>query len=181
MKNVYIDCGAYDGDTIEQFRNWSKLFYDNQEWTIHAFEPNPLQFEKLIKYRDKNTHLYSDAVWIEDGEMEFALEKSKTPLGSTLMKGKKKIWDKGKKINVKTINLSNFIKKFENDIVILKLDVEGAEFEILNKMIKDDTDLIPETIMCEFHPNKVMEYTTTDKLNLIKKLQDRGVRIIEWH
>lgn len=181
MKYIYIDGGAYDGDSIEQFRNWIKLDYGEQDWIIHAFEPNPVQYEKLKAYENDKTFIYPDALWNKDGEIEFAVDNSKTPLGSTLMKSKKAIWDNNDKIRVKAVDLSNFIKQFKDDVVMLKLDVEGAEFEILGKMIKDGTDLIPETIMCEFHPNKVLDYTTTDKLNLIKKLKDRGVRIIEWH
>lgn len=180
--NVFIDCGAYDGDSIEEFRNWRKVsFPDKQDWIIHAFEPNPKFDNNLKKKSDDNTFIHKQAVWIENTELEFAVDQSETPLGSTLMSGKKNIWDTMPKIKVEAIDFSNWIKRFEDDFVVVKMDIEGAEFKVLEKMIKDETDKIPYVMMVEFHPNKVREYTTTYKNGLIRKLQKRGVTIKEWH
>lgn len=65
--NVFIDCGAYNGDSLEEFKNWSKVaFPDKANWQFYAFEPNP----KFKDYWDKNTHenlTFSNmAVWVED-------------------------------------------------------------------------------------------------------------------
>lgn len=180
--NVFIDCGAYDGDSIEEFRNWRKVsFPDKQDWIIHAFEPNPKFDNNLKKKSDDNTFIHKQAVWIEDTELEFAVDQTDTPLGSTLMSGKTAIWDTMPKIKVEAIDFSNWIKRFEDDFVVVKMDIEGAEFKVLEKMIKDETDKIPYVMMVEFHPNKVREYTTTYKNGLIRKLQKRGVNIKEWH
>ena len=48
-------------------------------------------------------------------------------------------------------------------------------------MIDDGTLTIINTLYCEFHPNKVIEYTTTDKINLMKDIRDLGVNLVEWH
>jgi len=48
-------------------------------------------------------------------------------------------------------------------------------------MINDETIYIPKVLMVEFHPNKVTEYTTTNKNDLIKRIEDLGVDIKEWH
>lgn len=182
MSNIYIDIGAYNGDSIEQFRNWSKLsFPDKDNWEIYAFEPNPKFKKTLSKKQDDHTHYYDDAAWIENGVKEFAVDDSDTPLGSTLMPGKKNIWDTKSKIKVTAFDFSEWITQFKDDFVVVKMDCEGAEFPILEKMIKDETIHIPYVLMVEFHPNKVVEYTTTHKNDLIRKLQKLGVNIKEWH
>jgi len=172
--NVFIDCGAYNGDSVENFKNWSKVsFPDKKNWIIYAFEPNP----KFKDYWDNQPHaniIFSGkAVWIEDTELEFAVDQTDTPLGSTVMSTKRNIWNKSPKIKVRALDFSEWLKQFKDDFVVLKMDIEGAEFKVLNKMTADDTDKIPHVLMVEFHPNKVVEYTTTYKNGLIRKLQKR--------
>ncbi len=180
--NIFIDLGAYNGDSIEEFRNWSKVAFPGRtSWKIYAFEPNPKFAGVLRKKEDENTKTYNTAAWTKDTELEFAVDSTKTPLGSTVMSGKKAIWDTMSHIRVTAFDFSEYLKKFKDDFVVVKMDIEGAEFPILEKMIADGTDKIPHVMMVEFHPNKVQEYTTTHKNELIQKLLDRGVVIKEWH
>lgn len=180
--NIFVDLGCYDGDTVEQFRNWRKLaFPDKHLWHIYAFDPNPAFHETWQTKDDAQTHFYQKAAWTEDGEQDFALEDSNTPFGSTLMQGKRKVWDSGIFIKVETFDFSEWLKQFEDDFVVVKMDVEGAEFPILDKMIRDGTIQIPDKLLVEFHPNKVAEYTTDDKNRLVKLIQGLGVDILEWH
>jgi len=180
--NVFIDCGAYDGDSIEEFRNWRKVsFPDKEDWTIHAFEPNPKFDHNLKKKGGDKTFIHKQAVWIEDTNLEFAVDQTDTPLGSTLMSGKKNIWDSSPKIKVEAIDFSSWIKQFKDDFVVVKIDCEGAEFAILEKMIKDKTINIPHLLMVEFHPNKVREYTTTYTNELKQRIKELGVNLVDWH
>lgn len=173
---IFIDCGAYDGDSIEQFYNWYKLIDDPTEYNVFAFEPNPTVMAKAKERLTGKKVVFSDnAVWIENGTKEFSVYD----VGSTLMESKN-TWDKGVKIEVDTVDFSEWINNFKGDYVVVKLDVEGAEFPILEKMIKDKTIDIPDLMLVEFHPNKVSDYTTTDKNNLIKEVS-KHTRLIEWH
>lgn len=179
--NVFIDCGAYNGDSVEEFKNWSKVsFPDKKDWQIYAFEPNP----KFKNYWDNQPHkniVFSNkAVWIEDTELEFAVDQTDTPLGSSLMLSKKNI-SNSPRIIVQALNFSEWLKQFKNDFVVAKLDCEGAEYVILEKMIKDETIKIPNVLMVEFHPNKVPEYTTTYTNELKQIIKDMGVNLVDWH
>lgn len=180
--NVYIDIGAYNGDSVEEFRNWSKIaFPDKKDWKIYAFEPNPRFIEQWEKISDEKTVFIQKAAWIKKDVMDFAVDQTDTPLGSTLMKGKVKIWDSSPKIKVATFDLSAYLKRFTKDFVVLKIDAEGAEFPILEKMIKDNTDKICDWLLVEFHPNKVVEYTTTHMNELLAKLKSRNPNVRKWH
>lgn len=180
--NVFIDLGCYNGDSVEEFKNWRKLaFPDKSDWVIHAFDANKKFLKDWKRLKTTNTHFHHKAAWTEDGVIEFAVDQSDTPLGSTLMEGKKAIWDNSPKDKVPCFDFSKWIEQFKGDYVVVKMDIEGAEFPILRKMIEDETILIPDNLMVEFHPNKVTEYTTTDKNDLILEILKLGVNILEWH
>ena len=62
---------------------------------------------------------------------------------------------------------SKFIRDLKKDnYIILKLDVEGAEYEILNHLIDENTFSLIDEFHGEFHPGKI------DKPEL-KELEDK--------
>lgn len=179
--NIYIDLGCNDGKTVEEFRNWAKLaFPDRKDWVIYAFDPNPKFIKKWDNIADRNTHFELSAAWIDKGDVSFAVEETEESLGSTIMQGKKKVWDSSPKMIVPCFDFSDFIKVFKDDFVVVKMDIEGAEFPILEKLLKDNTHVIIDVLMVEFHPNKVVEYTTDDKNSLIERLS-KDIKVLEWH
>lgn len=183
-RHVFIDLGCYNGDTVEEFRNWRKVAFDRTwEWEIFAFDINPAFKEQWDNIADEHTHFSRLAAWISDEIIEVSIEQSETPLGSTAMSGKKAVWATGKKIEVGAINFSRYIWEYFSDdaFVVVKMDIEGAEFPILEKMLKEKTIQHIDLLLCEFHPNKVVEYTTTHKNELIKRIKDAGVDVLEWH
>lgn len=180
MAKVFIDVGTYDGDTIEQFFNWYKLIDYPLGYEVYGFEPNPEMFraaKKKVGHREK-VNLEQSAAWVEDGEIEFAVDD----IGSTVMQTKKN-WESSPKIKVKCFDFSQWLKDnfTTEDYIVLKMDCEGAEFPILKKMINDGTDKLVNKLLVEFHPNKVTDYTTTDKNDLIQRLTYRRVEVFEWH
>lgn len=182
MRKVFIDAGAHRGDSIEQFYNWFKLIDDPNEYMVFAFEPNPAfkePLESLRKTRGVNVHY--QAIWTKTTTLEFAIDPKDASLGSTVMKGKKSVWDNGQRIPVSAFDFSRFLGQFKDDHVVVKMDVEGAEFPVLEKMIKQGTIKIPKLLMVEFHPNKVVEYTSTYKEHLVKQIKALGVKLYEWH
>lgn len=179
--NIFIDGGANDGNTIEQLiiREPS---VDLSDTRIIAFEPNPKFIDTLRSksYKGIDIEVHEEALWIEDGEKEFAVDQAESSLGSTLMNSKFRIWDSSPKIKVKTIDFSEWIKQFRDDTVIVKFDIEGAEFPILKKMIEDKTVGIIDKLWIEFHPNKVRDYKDEDEAKLKKELKKHSVRVRFW-
>lgn len=180
MRKVFIDLGTYDGDSIEQFYNWYKLVDDPNKYDVYGFEPNPEMF-KLAQKKvggKKNVKLQRQAAWIADEVREFAVDD----IGSTLMDSKIN-WESSPKTKVKCFDFSKWLKSnfTDEDFIVLKMDIEGAEFPLLKKMIANSTDRLISQFLIEFHPNKVRDYTTTNKNDLIQRLAHRGGDIIEWH
>lgn len=180
--NVFVDLGCYDGDTVEEFRNWSKIaFPDKKDWKIYAFDPNPKFKDDWENKKDANTVFEQKAAWIENGTIEVAIDDANEPVGTTVMPGKKKIWDHNEKITVECFDFAKWIETFDKDFVVVKMDIEGAEFPVLERMIDLGTARIPSHLLVEFHPNKVEEYTTDDKNALIRRLENNGTNVLEWH
>lgn len=169
---VYIDCGAFIGDTVD----CEKLFGFKADKKI-AFEAN----KRLLKELKTQgfDEVYNKVVWVDDGDVTFYQDQSKFPMGSTMKSSK----TTGilQPVEAKAIDFSSWLSRYMGDTVIIKMDIEGAEFDVLRKMIDDGTINIPKKLFVEFHPNKVPEYTTTDKLDLVNEIKTLGVDIMEWH
>lgn len=154
MRNkIFIDCGAHCGESILE----AKRRFGN-DIKIYSFEANTNLAESLIEHfkNDSNTKIENKAVWIEDSFIEFYLSTSWSD-GSSIYKEKNSGGvSENILLKIPCIDLSSFINKFnQDDYIILKLDVEGAEYEILNKMINDGTIKRINELHGEFHPNKI--------------------------
>jgi FkbM family methyltransferase len=155
MKNkIFIDCGAHCGESIIHAK---KLFGNNT--IVYSFEANTNIFKDVQKHfkDDKTVNLYNKAVWIEETIMKFYVSTSWSD-GSSLYKEKTSGGiNENIYLNVESIDLSSFLKQnfTEKDHVVLKLDVEGAEYEILNKLIDDGTINLVKEFYGEFHAEKI--------------------------
>lgn len=184
MRHVFIDLGAYDGDTVQKFMTKSyRLPVPPEEFLVYAVEPNSDLFDALAKtVKDyPNIQVIKKAAWINDGKIEFAIDKTKdSPMGSTLMPGKKNIWDHFGHYSIECFDFPQWLKQFKDDFVIVKCDIEGAEFPIFSKMIIDGSVKLIDELWMEWHHGKVIEYSTEHKDKLQKAILDSGVQFEEW-
>ena len=192
MRYVFVDCGACKCEATRIFLNQG---FEN--WDYYLFEPSPKLskcYGSLLKDYPQINFFYSKkAVWIEDGNAEFYFSQ-RGHSGSTILKEKfsNKI-DHNNPIKVKTIDFSSWFKETmnKNDYIILKIDIEGAEYEVLNKMIDDGTLNYVNEVIIEFHGRKKMKCTQRhhelyDKIKKyllsrnIPMFQDNYRQIILW-
>jgi FkbM family methyltransferase len=165
MKNILIDCGAHLGQTIDCFKLSNA--YKNKKWEIYSFEAIT-DLSKIIFKKHPDINIINKAVWINDGTINFFQTKIKKNYiknenllhgqGSSLMVEKKSgDLDIENPINIECIDLSNWIKtNFSiNDNIWLKIDIEGAEYEVLKNLI--DTNIITyiKKLFIEFHYEKI--------------------------
>jgi FkbM family methyltransferase len=153
VDGFFIDCGAWNGYSVEIFR---KKYDRRCRYFIFSFEVNPF-FTENFPHFDKH-QLFKQAVWIYDGDVNFYIDSSKKRAGSTIIKEKTSgILDEKNPIKVKCIDLSKWIIANFNpdDKIILKLDIEGAEYQVLNKMIRDGSIDYIDQLFIEWHWNKI--------------------------
>jgi FkbM family methyltransferase len=115
---VIIDCGANVGVSVIYF----KQLYPNS--TIIAFEPDQKVFNCLQKNlaanHIQNVELVQKAVWIDNNGVNFGSEGADG--GSVFHSANKNL--------VPSIRLKDVLKRYDK-IDLLKIDIEGAEVEVL--------------------------------------------------
>jgi len=149
-----IDCGGWEGDSVISLR---EKFDPDGKYICHTFEANPLMNHHYTKF--KNHILYNKAVWIYDGEIDFHLQQEqgrKHNMGSSIFGRTMKSNVKEESIKVPCVDFSKWILNTfnKNDYLILKLDIEGAEYKVLNKMIIDGSIEYINDLYIEFHHKK---------------------------
>lgn len=141
---IIFDLGANIGLTSSYYRE----VFKNAK--IHSFEANPLAY-KILEYNNKENNLqlktYNVALGSNDSERDFYFTLD-DHVGASFFSSRSN--DQGNKITVKQERLSNFIHE---EIDILKIDVEGAEMEIIKEL--NDTDKLKyiKNVIVEFHCN----------------------------
>jgi len=156
MRKIFIDCGANNGCSVRKFRRTKP---DAYEYEIHCFEANPVfskHFENLgVSYHEK-------AVWVENEELTFYQIENrahgKESGASTLNQAKAHSHTNVKlhPMKVQAIDFSKWILDnfTEDDYIILKMDIEGSEYEVLPKMISDGSLGYVNVLLMEFHWEK---------------------------
>jgi FkbM family methyltransferase len=119
---LILDCGANIG--LGEIY-WKRLYPAAR---IIAFEPDPVVFETLSwncsQRQLRNVELVSKAVWNGPGEVSFLSEGADAghvALGN--------LRDVRQTIQVPSVRLRDYLSE---PIELLKLDIEGAEFEVLS-------------------------------------------------
>lgn len=168
MKKIFLDCGGNIGQSINRFKNTSLY---SSDFIIYSFEPVP---SLNNKYKKMENIIFSDkAVWIKDSEIDFYVGKVRGGIGSTLIKEKFSCRpDFEHPIKVKCFDFSKWvINNFtKEDYIILKMDIEGAEYDVLEKMIDDGSINYINKAFIEFHFRK-MKIKEDRHFSLINRLK----------
>lgn len=138
---VFVDCGAFDGDTALKFvRNMQslKLTYEK----IIAIEPDYKNFEKLKQTGIDRLECVNKGVWRRKDKLSFSANGNMSS-GISVAAG-----DSVPDI-ISVDSIDNIVGN--NSITYLKMDVEGAEYQALlgaNNTIKRCN---PKLAVCLYH------------------------------
>ena len=150
---IFIDAGANDSCSARIFR---KLYDNDNEYHIYSFEVDPLFLDNFNDI--PNLTFVNKALWIKDGYALFYRSHTRRHCGGTLLKSKSTgNLDKKNPIKVETIDFSKWIMNNFNkdDEIILKMDIEGAEYTVLGKMFNDGSFEYIDKLWIEWHCEKV--------------------------
>ena len=188
-KCVFFDLGANRGDTIEKFFNGKLIDIKNfksDKWIIHAFEPNPNFKTKLNEVKNKissekaDIHLYLEtAAWTKDGKMDLYFDSSTNSEGTSLFKNHPAV-KKNNSFSVKTVDIAKLIDSYEEkDFVLVKIDIEGAEYDMLLHLIKMNIFPKIDVVIIEFHKYMSKFKNPEDVFTSLFKLY--GTKFINWY
>jgi len=176
-RRVFIDAGANQGQSIEAFL---KEFPEAEKYDIHAFEPGIPFLELVNNYGDlPGIKLYRKAVWITDGPRPFFQDYDSVMGGSTLLL--EKGLPRSNLTVAHCIHFSEWLKgnMSPQDEIILKMDIEGAEYSVLQDLVVSGTVDLIDKIFCELHGAKCGK-SFQQTIDLIRLLGAVGHKLHIW-
>ena len=174
--DVFIDLGSNLGQEVEPM---AALGLE-----VHAFEPHPMLFSFLEKrhHDKKNVILHKAAASTTNGEANFYFKRD--PLepngGASLVREKN---SPAGSTPVKCLDIASYINSLQSRVRILKIDVEGSEYELLQKLIDEDVIDKIDYILFEDHSGGLYRPQWANKaINAIMCMKSRAstTKIILW-
>ncbi|MHB1328598.1 MAG: FkbM family methyltransferase [Gemmatimonadales bacterium] len=157
-----LDCGSNIGMSV--------LFFKHRfpGAKITAFEPHPVTFKTLrtnIETNGLDVALHQVAVAEREGTVDFfSNDDVSASLDMSILPGRT-----GSSIEVQARRLSDYI---DGEIDLLKLDVEGAEEQVLTELGESGALRRIKAIVCEYHHHRPVR---SDRLsNVLAVLEGNG-------
>ena len=169
----FIDCGANIGQSIE----WARKMFKDDDLLIDSFEPLPMNIVALNESFPPQSGLtiHEAAVSNRDGEATFFCQNRGARTGSSLIEGKTST-SRNDTCVVKTIDLAQWVKNNikDDEIAILKLDIEGAEYEVIPHLLQSGIHKIIDYWLVGLHGRKSPNYSPEVESNLLSSVKVLG-------
>jgi FkbM family methyltransferase len=184
VKRIYIDLGANCGNSYA-------LFKDRID-EAHLFEPQPAVFDEWLKPLAASTpgvHIYWAAISDSDGQVDLFVDGFYPSKICTFHQGyphgassviEKNAGPGSTKINVKSIDIALFLYKLlaeqgvSKPYLIVKIDIEGMETRILNRLRSEKLLCHVNELLVEWHG------TRPEKHNDMFREECPGLNYTEW-
>jgi FkbM family methyltransferase len=137
-EEVFIDCGAYDGDTVRDFLKLAKGSFRK----IVAFEPDPASFRRLSQFVStlpckESIELHEAATGAAKGVVRFTGDgTSAAYVGSG-------------QLSVNCVTLDDALRDLTPTFI--KMDIEGAEIDTIRGASRVIHDHGPVLAICSYH------------------------------
>lgn len=131
---IYVDLGAYTGDTVKEYLSFAKTYKK-----IYAVEPNGRNFRKLSECLNgfENAEAVNAAAWERDGELYFTKGGGRQA----------KVEQKG--VLTKAVSVDSLLKSGRADYI--KYDVEGEEKSALKGSQQTIKTYSPKLCIAVYH------------------------------
>ncbi|KAF7142273.1 hypothetical protein RHSIM_Rhsim05G0226400 [Rhododendron simsii] len=198
---VYVDVGARSyGSSIV---SWFKKQYPKQNKTfeIYAIEADKA-FHEEYRYK-KGVTLLPYAAWVRNETLFFEVNQDPGREKEEKEKGRgmgriKPVQSSGGNVGsdvnkIQGFDFANWLKSTvsEKDFVVMKMDVEGTEFDLIPRLFKTGAICLIDEIFLECHYNRWQkccpgersskyEKTYSHCLKLFTSLRSSGVLVHQW-
>jgi FkbM family methyltransferase len=192
----FIDCGGHHGEGLKSF---IEMYNIDETWKVFSFEPNKDSFDILkdFKYNRCNIEFINAGIWISNSKLTFNVETTSPSYGSkedgagstfvdlknwnVKHTGNMGVGDYISSYEVDVINFSDFLKSLKDvEFLLVKMDVEGSEYDILRNIINDDSISVINDLYVEFHDWAMSSESSLTTNNLITIISDKGINIKRW-
>lgn len=138
-EEVFVDAGAYDGETAISFAHWSADSYSK----IYCMEPDPVMYEvtkEIIKFKNiTRAEIINKGAWNTTGKISFTMDNTS---------GSSRITESGTSV-IETISIDELLDG--EKATYIKMDIEGAEYEALLGCKRTIEKYRPKLAICIYH------------------------------
>lgn len=143
-KESFVDCGAYDGDTVKKFADIVGKY--THIWAYELDRKNFLDMEKNLEEYEKVT-LCNAGVWDENGEIEYSSGNGTVdPLSGFSIKKAEVLRNV---LKAKVVKLDDSLSN--ERVSFIKMDIEGAEVNALRGAENIIRKERPKLAVCIYH------------------------------
>lgn len=190
---LFVDGGANLGQGFE----WFSSFYYGPKVTFHLFEPNPNCHEvlhELTSNYGNNAKLFGAGISTSDGVVKFFglsdNEGGKLSQGGSILHNHNSAWYTASEDDAITVRVIDFEKYLHEqsgmfDEIVVKMDIEGAEVALLEKLIETGSAIKISVLYVEFHSQFQTEVqrveTRSREEKIVQGLKMLGVKVRIWH
>lgn len=143
--SVYVDIGAYNGDTIREY-----LSYSGGYTKIYAFEPDIKNYKKLCLYAQENnidtSSFHNIAAWDKEETLTFFSRSGRNSAKTTSHKFEKSI-------DIKADTADNYI---DTQVDFINIDAEGSDKNVIFGLTKTIEYSKPCISCAVYHRNEDM-------------------------
>ena len=140
MDECVVDCGAFVGDTLQEFVKCT----DNQFEHYYAFELDKENFVKLEENVEKTVAekvtCYPYGVWSEDKDISYGKMSSEDSYS---------IFNQSEVETARVVSLDKCLK--DRKVTLIKMDIEGAEMDALKGAKNIICTQNPKMAICVYH------------------------------
>ena len=192
-KVLFVDLGA----NLGQGFHWFKKYYRGANITFELFEPNPYcceQLQKLPEISSGDVKLINAAVSDFSGVAPFfgisSNKSERFSVGGTIIEGHSSAFVESSGndlIEVKVVDFCEYLRKKNNifEKIVVKMDIEGAEIQLLESLIETGMINAIDILYVEFHSRFQGAYAKKTKERedeIINKLSTiPQFKLRKWH
>ena len=196
MRKFLLDGGTHLGQGLKQIMRQHQV---DDTWHIHTWEANPYTW---AKYQEKNTtnhiHSYNQALSDHTGTITVNIETAETkyqkglaPIGQGTSILDLDRWQAGPHIGtfqeqctVPCIDFAEWIRFNCDaaDFIVCKLDIEGAEYQVLDSMNRLGVLSWIDYLYVEWHAAMINDQELLTQEQVLRSaIQAHGIALTEWH
>jgi len=183
MRNIFLDLGSNIGQGYERIRRqYFRAYYNDHNSSgavfvrqqsyiplgaeVYMFEPIPGAYKFLERKYSPAAKVYNKAIWTENTTKTFNVahtaighlpskQQASNIMHTHNVDANVESWEE---VEVETLNFSEFLKNnfHRDDNIFMKMDIEGAEYPVLDQLIDTGVYKYLTAVNIEFH-NRILE------------------------
>lgn len=136
--SVVFDLGGYEG-------SWAKNIHDRYKCHLYIFEPIP-QFEEQIRQKFQNVQSVK--------VINSAASNITSTCTISFRADASSMFGDGQSIDIHAIDIADFIRSQNISIIdLMKINIEGAEYDVMEHLIKNNLHTIVNNFQIQYHLN----------------------------